>query len=130
MNLTRQVTFQTDFFTPVPSEDDATNPERYGKALAEWLAPRLRDRGVTVESVIPEDFGWVVMLSRKPFLLWLGCGNTDGNTNAWSVSTVVELSTIQRIFRRTDPTPEVEKLTAHLLELVPSIPGVTNIIWE
>ena len=29
--------------------------------MAQWLADRLRERGVSVEAVIPEDFGWVVI---------------------------------------------------------------------
>ena len=130
MSANPQVTFQTDFFKPVPGEEEETNPGRYGKALAQWLAERLKERGVAVEGVIPEDLGWVVMVSRKPFMLWLGCGNTDGSTNEWNVFPVAELSTVQRLFKRADPASEIEKLRAHLSELVPSIPGVTNITWE
>jgi hypothetical protein len=130
MSENPQVTFQTEFFKPVHGEEEETNPGRYGKALAQWLAENLKEHGVTVEGVIPEDFGWVVMLSRKPFMLWLGCGNTDGSTTEWNVFPVAELSTVQRLFKRTNPAPEIEKLRAHLAELVPSIPGVTNITWE
>ncbi|PTU75181.1 hypothetical protein [Pseudomonas mangrovi] len=125
-----QVTFTTDFFKPIPGEDEQTNPGRFGKALAEWLAERLKERGVSVEGVIPEDFGWVIMVVRKPFMLWLGCGNTDGSTTEWSVFPVAEPSLMQRLFRRIDPTSEVEKLKAHVAELVPLIPGVSNVIWE
>ena len=70
------------------------------------------------------------MLSRKPFLLWLGCGNTDGSTTEWSVFPVAEISTLQRLFKRGDPAPEIEKLKVHLSELVLSIPGVSNVVWE
>lgn len=125
-----QVTFTADFFKPIAGEEEETNPGRYGKALAQWLAERLKERGVSVEGVIPEDFGWVVMVSRKPFLLWLGCGNTDGSTTEWSVFPVAEITALQRIFKRTDPAPEIEKLKAHLSVLVPSIPGVTNVVWD
>ena len=130
MSANPQVTFQTDFFKPISGEDEETNPGRYGKALAQWLAEQLEKRGVTVEGVIPEDFGWVVMLSRKPYMLWLGCGNTDGTTNEWSVFPVAETSMLQRLFKRVDPAPEIEKLKVHLSELLPSIPGVSNVVWE
>ncbi len=129
MSANPQVTFQTEFFKPVHGEEEETNPGRYGKALGHWLAENLKERGVAVEGVIPEDFGWVVMLSRKPFMLWLGCGNTVGKTE-WSVYPVAELSPVQRLFKRINPAPEIDKLWAHLAELVPSIPGVTNITWE
>lgn len=130
MSVNPQVTFQTDFFKPIPGEEEETNLGRYGKALAQWLAEKLKERGVTVEEVIAEDFGWVVMLSRNPFTLWLGCGNTDGSTTEWSVFPAAETSAIQRVFRQVNPAPDIEKLKAHLAELVPSIPGVSNIMWE
>ena len=130
MNSGPQVTFTTDFFKPIAGEEEETNPGRYGKALAQWLAEQLKERGVSVEGVIPEDFGWVVMVSRKPFLLWLGCGNTDGSTTEWSVFPVAEMSALQRIFKPADTAPEIEKLKVHLSVLVPSIPGVTNVVWE
>ena len=130
MSTNAQVTFQTNFFKPIAGEDEETNPGRYGKALAQWLMERLKQRGVAVEGLIPEDFGWVVMLSRKPFMLWLGCGNTDGSTTEWSVFPVAETSTLQRLFKRVDPAPEIERLKAHLSELVLSIPGVSNVVWE
>lgn len=125
-----QVTFTTDFFKPSPSEDEEMSPGRYGKELAQWLAAKLEERGVSVEEVIPEDFGWVVMVSRKPFMLWLGCGNTDGSTVQWTVFPVAEPSLVHRIFRRADSAHSVEQLRAQLVELVPSIPRVTNIFWD
>ena len=130
MSANPQVTFQTDFFKPIAGEEDATNPDRYGKALAQWLAERLKERGVGVVGIVPEDFGWVVMVSRKPFKLWLGCGNTDGSTNEWSVFPVAEPSMIQRLFRRVNLEPELENLRAHLADLIPLIPGVSNVRWE
>lgn len=130
MSANPQVTFQTTFFEPVPGEDEETNPGRYGKQLAHWLGEELKGRGVSVEEVIPKDFGWVVKVSTKPFLLWLGCCNTDGSATEWNVFLVAESSMIQRILGRLNPAPEIEKLRAHLAELVPSIPGVTNVTWE
>lgn len=110
-----QVTFTSDFFKPIAG------------ALG---AEQLRELGVPVEGVIPEDLGWVVMISRKPFMLWLACSNTDGSTTEWTAYPVAELSVLQRLFYRVDPAPEIERLSAHLAELVPSIPGVTNVVWE
>ncbi len=130
MNTRLQLRFQTDFFQPERGEEEETNPGRYGKALAQWLTEKLKERGVAVEGIVPEDFGWVVMVSRKPLKLWLGCGNTDGSSNEWSVFPVAEPSMIQRLFRRVNPAAEVEKLRAHLAELVPSIPGVSNVAWD
>ena len=130
MSTNPQVTFQTDFFKPITGEEEATNPERYGKALAQWLAEGLKERGVAVAGIVPEDFGWAVVVSRKPFMLWLGCGNTDGSNNEWSVFPVAETSMIQRLFRRVNPAPAIENLRVHLADLAPLIPGVSNVTWE
>ena len=130
MNANPQVTFRTAYFEPLPGEDKETNPGRYGKQLAHWLGDRLKGRGVSVEDIVPKDFGWIIMVSTKPFSLWLSCGNTDGSTTEWNVFPVAESSTLQRLLRRVNPAPEIEKLRAHLAELVPSIPGVTNVTWE
>lgn len=129
MSTGPQVTFTSDYFKPIAGEEEQTNPGCYGKALALWLAARLKERGVFFEGVIPEDFGWVVMVSRKPFMLWLGCGNTDGSTTEWNIFPVAEVSTLQRLFKRLDPSSEIEELRIHLVELVPSIPGVANVVW-
>lgn len=71
MGATSQVTFTSDFFRPIAGEEDETTHGRYGKALAQWLAVQFRARGMSIESVIPEDFGWVAMVSRQPLMLWL-----------------------------------------------------------
>jgi hypothetical protein len=125
-----QVTFETDFFRPIPGEDEKTNPGRYGQALAEWFADRLRARGVEVEGSIPEDFGWIVVVSRKPFLLWLSCGNVDGSETEWMVYPVAEPSWIQRLFERINTRPALEGLWRHVREIVPTIPRVRNVVWE
>jgi hypothetical protein len=62
-------------FTITKGEDDETNPRRYGKSLAEWIRSRFLANGLPVEDVIPEDWGWCVIVQSKPFLLWIGCGN-------------------------------------------------------
>lgn len=129
MSTGHQVTFTSDFFKPVAGEEEETNPGRFGRALAEWLAAQLKKRGVSVEGVIPEDFGWLVMVSRKPCMLWLACGNTDGSATEWSVYLAAELSILQRLLKGVDPASEIERLRTHLAELVPSIPGVANVVW-
>jgi hypothetical protein len=125
-----KVTFESDFFKPVAGEEEKTNPGLFGQALAEWLEVQLRNRGVEVEGVIPEDFGWVVMISRKPFMLWLGCGNTEGSTTEWSIFPAVEPSLVQRLFKRHATEPAVQTLWEHVKAIVPTIPAAKTISWE
>jgi hypothetical protein len=125
-----QVTFETEHFRPEPGEDEPTNPGRYGWSLATWLAEQLRTRGVEVVGICPEDFGWILVVSRRPFLLWLSCGNIDGSETEWMVYPVAEPSWIQRLFKRVNPEPALEGLWRQVQELVPMIPGVRNIVWD
>lgn len=79
---------------------------------------------------MPEDFGWVVMVSHQPFMLWLACRNTEDSTHEWMVYPVAELSVLQRLLKQIDPAPEIEQSSAHLAGIVPSVSGTTNVVWE
>jgi hypothetical protein len=74
-NETPQLWFHSDLFSVDPREDEETNPFCYGKELAVWVSKKFQAAGYAPEPVIPEDWGWCVMLERKPFMLWVGCGN-------------------------------------------------------
>jgi hypothetical protein len=128
--MTAQVTFETDYFEPVPGEEVHANQGRFGRALADWLAEQLRARGVDIEEVLAEDFGWVVMVSRKPYRLWLACGNTEGSRQEWIVFPVAEPSFLQRMFGRIDPGRALDDLWQHVADVVPTIPRVKSIVWE
>ncbi|WP_431265887.1 hypothetical protein ACQ859_11490 [Roseateles chitinivorans] len=67
--------FRSDLFEIDPQEDEETNPFCYGRSLAKWIRARFVELGYRVEPIIAEDWGWCVMLSRDPFMLWIGCGN-------------------------------------------------------
>lgn len=72
---TPQLRFRTDLFSVDPREDEETNPFCYGKRLADWVSDKFRAQGYAPEPVAPEDWGWCVILERKPFMLWIGCVN-------------------------------------------------------
>jgi hypothetical protein len=128
--MSNQVWFTSPFFAVEAGEDARTNPGRYGKALAQWVSERLKQRGVPVEAVLPEGFGWVVVVSRKPFLLWVGCGNEDGSSDRWSMFAVAEPGIWQRLFGRVDPRPAVAELEAHLVAIVANVPDARDVVWE
>lgn len=111
-------------------EEQETNPGRFGKALAHWLADGLRGRGVLVDRVFAEDFGWVAMVSGKPYPLWLGCGNIEGSKMEWTIFPVAEPSLLQRLFKRVDHSKEIDALHKHLVEIVRTVPRVSNVVWD
>lgn len=66
--------FQSELFVIDSTEDNETNLGIYGRQLAAWLRERFMQKGYPVEEVVAEDWGWCVICSRKPVLLWIGCG--------------------------------------------------------
>ena len=123
------VTFSSSHFKVEPDEGQETNPGLYGKALAEWMAAQLRDRGVPVEEIIAEDFGRCVIVKREPVMLWVACASLDGNPTRWQMFIARERGLIARI-RRIDGTADLEELRKHYRMLVNEIPGVADIQWE
>jgi hypothetical protein len=78
----RTYAFRSDLFSVAANEDEQTNPFCYGKSLAQWTVAKLTELGYTPEPVIPEDWGWCVVVKRDPFLLWVGCGNESPDVDA------------------------------------------------
>lgn len=130
MSVVAQVTFSTDFFQAVAGEELQTNQGCLGKSLALWLAEQLQQRHMPVLEVSPEDFGWILILSRQPTLYWIGCANLDHQISGWTIFVVVERSMLQRLMRRAMPIEELQHLTAQLQENVTQIPNVSDIRWE
>ncbi len=128
--MNANVTFTTDFFKPVEGEEEKTNPGIFGQQLSEWLSAELKKRGLPIEGAVAEDFGWAVIVSRTPVFLWLACGNTDESRDEWSIYPVAERSLFQRIFRRDDPTSELNAVWEHVQAIVPTVPGVKDIRWD
>ncbi|SRR6266404_181804 len=123
-----EVTFNTGFFQPVPYEEEQTNAGVYGKQLADWISEQLNKNGMKVEEVVAEDFGWAVIVSRKPILLWIACSNVRESTE-WRMYPVAEPYLRQRLFGF-ELTPRAERLRTLLQEIVPTIPGVSAIEWQ
>lgn len=128
--------FTSDLFEVEPGEDEQTNPHRYGKRLSHWLAEKLFDNGYPNVEVIPEDWGWCVMCSRQPFLLWIGCGNSESIETienpepletqeiVWQCFVVTEVPFWKRIFGRPETKTSENELDKKLLALLSSEPRI------
>lgn len=130
MSVVAQITFSTDFFQTIAGEELQTNDGCFGKSLALWLAEQLKQRHIPVLEVVPEDFGWILILSRQPTLYWIGCANLDHQISRWTIFVVVERSMLQRLMRRAMPVDVLQPLTVQLQEIVTQIPNVSDIRWE
>ena len=111
-------------------EDAETNPGVFGRALADYLAAQTLGRGVGVEGVIPEDFGYCIMLKRKPLKLWIACGNRTGRTDEWIAFAVAEGGLLGRLVGKVRPALEIERISEMLGEIMRAAPGVESYSLE
>lgn len=115
----------TTAFKTEAAEDEETSPGRYGRAFAQFIADQLRARGEAVEAVIPEDFGWCVLLSHKPAKRFICCGNREGCVNEWMAFAVVETGLVSRLFGSVNIDAETDRLSRMIADIVREAPGVT-----
>ena len=111
-------------------EDAETNPGIFGRTLADYLAAQIRLRGVGVEGVIPEDFGYCIMLKRKPLRLWIACGNRAGRTDEWIAFAVAEGGLLGRFVGNIHAAPEIDRISEMLGEIMRAAPGVKSYSLE
>ena len=128
--------FTSDLFEIEPGEDAQTNPYRYGKQLSHWLSQRLSGDGYPGAEVIPEDWGWCVMCSRDPFMLWIGCGNSETEDTLenpelfktqpiiWQCFVVAEVPLWKRIFGKPETETSIRELNDKLRKLLCSEPRI------
>ena len=124
-----RVSFTSDHFAIEAGEDEDINPGIYGKALAQYLATHFRSRGIEVEGIVDEDFARLVMVQRKPFMLWVGCANEEGSTRSWQLFLAAELGLLSRL-RRINPEPAFSELRENVRSIVEAIPGVSQVQWH
>lgn len=135
-----QYWFRSDLFDIEPGEDEEINPRIYGRQLAAWLRLRLEEAGYAVEPVIAEDWGRCLVVSRKPFLLWVGCGNVmdyegtrdddplpAGRDVVWTCFTEAEVPLWKRLLKRPDTAPTLARLDAAVSSILESEPRIQPI---
>jgi hypothetical protein len=98
--------FESAAFGIDPGEDEATNPGIFGRALAEWVRDRLRERGLPAEDVIAEDFGWCVPVRLESHAVYVAFLGKDTRREA-----------MDRVF-------------GAVREALASSPGITNLTEE
>lgn len=128
--LKRQLWFDSSHFAITPGEDEETNPGRFGRAFAQWVAEGLKARGMPVEGVVPEDWGWCVVLTRDPCPIWVGCGNEDESTTRWGAFLEVEPGLLQKLFGRVDRDGLWSQYWPRIEGLLRTVPGASNFETE
>jgi hypothetical protein len=122
-----QYWFKSTLFEIESNEDEETNPRIYGKQLANWLKDKLNQDGYEITECFPDDWGWCVIIFRKPFMLFVGCANVYNHDTAkegyspppkdkitWSCFVSAEVPFYKRLFKSIDPLPYKNKLESDI----------------
>ena len=101
------VRFHSTAFTPATADPGQVNTERYGYALATWVAARLKERGFDADAPVPEDWGWLLGVAQHGRVIRIGCGNVEGSVSEWVIwLEVVRPGRLARLLGRSrDGTP-------------------------
>ncbi|WP_196138711.1 hypothetical protein [Aliikangiella sp. G2MR2-5] len=136
--------FSTTYFEVYPYEDDEVNPGILGKSLCKWVKEQLLGTRFEVTETIAEDFGYCLMIHRKPYWLWVGCqGLSDFNYPEnglsediatkfpldqieWNLWVATEMGWLNRLLRRDNRKTDRQDLLKLLEDRLLSI-GVINI---
>ncbi len=117
--------FASSAFPAEPGEDDATNSGIFGRALARWLAERLRERGIPAGEVFAEDFGWVFAVESQPNALYVVCASSGEGPDHWRAFAFTERGFMARLLGKKDTRPEaladIFKAIRHVVETVPGL---------
>lgn len=149
--MNTRVEFKSAAFPKYPDEDTETvNEHCWGKRLAEFVRDELPKHGIPTEDILCEDWGWLVYLTNDDFPLWIGCGIMDEFDDAenaedpesaltspasskgitqFGLFVTGEPGIFQRLFKRVDTTPAVQKVVEGLRQLLEASPEIHDVMW-
>jgi hypothetical protein len=120
--------FESAAFGIDPGEDDATNPGIFGRALAQWVRDRLRERGLPAEDVIAEDFGWCVPVRLEPHAVYVACASDGGQS--WQLFVFAEGGLLQRLFGQDTRRESMDRVFDAVRQALASSPDIHDLTEE
>ncbi|MEQ1764421.1 MAG: hypothetical protein ABL984_14925 [Pyrinomonadaceae bacterium] len=125
------VEFRSDLFPPYPGEEDEINSGRWGKRLAEFIRDGLKERDFDVMDPFAEDWGWMVEIRNEAFPLWIGCGNIDGEDDAFLSFIEPSKPFVRKLlFKKISTEADVTKLQTAFDSVLSSEPSIKEIRWS
>ena len=121
--------FESSAFGTDPSETEQTNPDIFGRSLAEWVGERLRERGLPAEPVIAEDFGWCVPVRLHPHAVYVACASEEEMQGSWRWQLFVfaEGGLLQRLFGKDTRRESLDRVFVAVREVLQSSRDVRNL---
>jgi hypothetical protein len=109
-------------------EDELVNEGTYGKALAQYLEAKLKERGYDVPFICCEDWGWWLQIRGQPFTLGLcvygGASLAETQELCFTISTEPGRRWSWTRFRFIDTKDRIEKLFSDLKLIVSEDPDI------
>jgi len=103
--------FRSTMFAVESGEDEATNPGIFGKSLASWIGQELVP-GFSAESIIAEDFAWLVPVPNPQHKLYIACSSVGDSSEEWSLMVIAEGGLMSRVLGNGRHVESVAKLYA------------------
>ena len=125
-----QVEFRSSKFPAFPGEEEEINPGLWGKRLAEYLQPKLRELGIRAGEFYSEDWGWAIPIENEAFPLWIGCGHQYEPDDAFLIFIEPSKPQIRKgFFKKIDTRADVERVAAALDNILRADPEIRDVQW-
>ena len=122
--------FRSNKFPPYEGEEEQINPGLWGKRLAEYLQPKLREHGIEAGEFYSEDWGWAIPIEHEAFPMWIGCGHQYEPDDAFLVFIEPSKPQIRKgLFKKIDTRADVERVAAALDMILRADPDIREIHW-
>ena len=124
------VEFRSKKFPPYEGEEGQINPGLWGKRLAEYLTQKLAERGVKVENIITEDWGYYLPIANEGFRLALCCGHQNGEDDQFLCFTDPKGPVVKKLFKKIDATAQLTRLTEAVQQILAADPEIKDVTWS
>lgn len=125
-----QVEFRSQKFPPYEGEEEEINPGLWGKRLAEYLKAKLASWGFDTQEIVLEDWGCLLPIKNDAFPLAVGCGHQYGDDDQFLCFIEPGKPVIRKWFKKIDTTPQVERVSAALQNILASDPDIREVNWS
>lgn len=124
------VEFRSNKFPAYEGEEEQINPGLWGKRLAEYLQPKLREQGITTGEFYSEDWGWAIPIEHEAFPMWVGCGHQYEPDDAFLIFIEPSKPQIRKgLFKKVDTRADVERVASALDNILRADPDIREIHW-
>ena len=124
--------FVSHAFPVAPGEDEHTNPGIFGRALAEWVGERLRERSLPAGAVVAEDFGWCVPVPMSSDAVYVACSSVEEapDDGHWQLFVFAEGGLLKRILGKDTRRESMRRVFEAVRQALESSPEIRNLTEE